>query len=263
MIVLILVLLGLCFGSFVNALVWRLHEKKNWTTERSICVHCHQVLAWYDLIPIVSWGLLKGRCRYCNELISWQYPLVEILTGILFVLSYHYWPFGWGAVGQVSFGLWLAMVVVLMALTVYDLRWMLLPNKLVLVFTVLAGLQLVVRLVSEKDINVLLAAFWGVVCLFGFFYILFQISGGKWIGGGDVKLGVGLGLLVGGPLAALLVLFMASCFGTIVSLPLLIKHKKKATSKIPFGPFLIAATFIVYIFGTTLINWYKRQFLLL
>lgn len=263
MIVLIIVILGLCLGSFVNAFVWRIHEKKNWATGRSICVHCKQVLAWYDLIPVVSWGLLKGRCRYCNKLISWQYPLVELLGALLFVTSYLYWPYGWSVYGMLMFGIWLAICVILLTLTVYDIRWMLLPNKLVLVFGLLAGSSLLVNLLESKDFNVLISAFWGVVCLFGLFYVLFQISGGRWIGGGDVKLAAGIGILVGGPLMSILVLFIASCLGTIVSLPLMAIHKKKVSSKIPFGPFLIVATIVVYIFGTTIINWYKKQFLLL
>src|SRR5690606_19684146 len=103
-----LVILGLCLGSFVNALVFRLHmqmkasekhrgkkvqkAKLSIVSGRSMCVHCHHELAWYDLIPVLSWLTLGGKCRYCHKPIAWQYPLVELATAALFALSYVYWP---------------------------------------------------------------------------------------------------------------------------------------------------------------------------
>src|SRR5262245_41082320 len=105
--VLILTVFGLCWGSFVNAFVWRLHEletnkrlsksqkkKLSILHGRSMCPDCHNELAWYDLLPVVSWLSLKGKCRYCGKPISWQYPFVEALTAALFVLSYVFWPYG-------------------------------------------------------------------------------------------------------------------------------------------------------------------------
>ena len=106
--------------------------------------------------------------------------------------------------------------------------------------------------------KLILASFYGLIIGGGIFYLLFQTSRGEWIGGGDVKLGAVLGIIVGGPWQALLLLFVASCLGTLFSLPMLLTGKASKTSKIPFGPFLIAATIIVYLFGSSIIAWYKK-----
>src|SRR5574337_1009102 len=146
--------LGLCFGSFVNALVWRLRQTElkaqsskpkaknsqfpipnsqfSILTGRSVCPRCHHELAWYDLIPLLSWLFLRGRCRYCHRPISWQYPLVEATMAAVFVISYFYWSGGIFGVGDwLLFITWLAASVGLMALLVYDLRWMILSDRLI------------------------------------------------------------------------------------------------------------------------------------
>lgn len=263
-------------GSFVNALVWRLHEQSkakglklkvkdlSILHGRSMCVHCHHTLAWYDLLPVISWLSLNGKCRYCHKPISWQYPLVELLTACLFVFSYAFWPSTiYHLPFTIYFSVWLGLLVILVALSVYDLKWMLLPDKLVAITTFLAVAFVAAK--SLTDFNLQTSVFnpiWGVLCIAGLFYALFQISGGKWIGGGDVKLGVPLGLIVGGPINALLVIFIASLLGTVVGIPTLVTAKNKAKARIPFGPFLIAAAIIVFLFGNSLITWYKNQFLI-
>lgn len=262
MVIAILLLTGLCFGSFVNAFVWRLHKKKDWVNDRSICVHCKHVLAPQDLIPVVSWLLLRGKCRYCHKPISWQYPVVEAATAALFVLSYVVWPYDFGAAGMVRFGVWLIMLVGFMALVVYDLRWMLLPNKIVYPLTGLAAAQVVVLTVLQRNIQVAIGAALGLVVVGGLFYGLFQVSKGRWIGGGDVKLGFMLGLLVGGPAAGVLLLMVASSAGSLVSAPLLASGKVKRTTRVPFGPFLLLAGVAVQLFGPAILAWYTRVTLL-
>lgn len=276
MVVLILVILGLCFGSFVNALVWRLHEqaKSKKAREqrqlsilrgRSMCPDCKHELGVNDLIPVVSWLWLRGKCRYCHQPISWQYPLVEASMALLFIVSYWLWPLPLRTGGEAGlFGLWLLILIGLIALLVYDLRWMLLPNRLVYPLVGLAAITVTYRLiVLHGRTEVLLGALWGVLCLSGLFYVLFQLSNGRWIGGGDVKLGLVLGLLVGGPSMALLLLFLASLMGSLVSAPLLLTKRLKPTSRLPFGPFLIVSAIIVQLVGATVISWYKRTFLIL
>lgn len=273
----ILILLGLCFGSFANALVWRLHAQpkakslklKNKDLSilrgRSMCVHCHHTLSRYDLIPVVSWLSLGGKCRYCKKPISWQYPAVELATALLFVFSYLYWPYQLSTISyQLLFGLWLVVLVLFMALIVYDIKWMILPDKLVLITTILSGLIAIINIAANFHHPAsIFQPFWGVLCIAGLFYVLFQVSKGKWIGGGDVKLGVSLGILVGGPANALLTIFLASVLGTICSFPLLLKNKKMLNKHIPFGPFLMAATVIVFLFGHDIILWYKNSILLM
>lgn len=267
MIIAILVVIGLCFGSFVNALVWRMHkqtevkgrkvsERYSVSRGRSMCVHCSHRLHALDLLPIFSWLALRGKCRYCKKPISWQYPLVELLTAILFVLSYVYWPQAVEGLEIVRLGIWLACITGFMALIVYDLRWMLLPNKIIFALYGFAGLDVLVRLVQERSLEPLAGTVFGVLVGGGIFYVLFQISEGRWIGGGDVKLGFLLGALVGTPMQATLVLFIASLVGCFVAIPLLATGNVARNTRIPFGPFLIAAGIIVMLFGTSITAWY-------
>ncbi len=259
MVIFILLLLGLILGSFVNAFVWRLHEGKDWLKGRSECPNCHHQLAAKDLLPLVSWLFLKGKCRYCQKPISLQYPLVEFLTAVLFALSYIYWPSSLQGIEIAIFCIWLVMVVVLLALAVYDARWRLLPDYLVLTLGIFVVISLILESIKSGG-NVLLGALWGILIIGGLFYVLYQVSGGKWIGGGDVKLGVALGALVGGPLASVLLLLMASTSGTIYSLPFVATGKAKRNTQVPFGPFLILAVILTRIFGHIIISWYKHLY---
>jgi prepilin signal peptidase PulO-like enzyme (type II secretory pathway) len=277
MIITILILLGLCFGSFVNALVWRLYEQDlpkkkrvandkelSITKGRSMCPHCQHTLAWYDLLPVVSWLSLQGKCRYCHKPISWQYPLVETSTALLFVCSYLWWPLDLDRQGIWLLAVWLLSLVALVALTIYDIRWMLLPNRIVFPLIAIATIGVLGNtILSNHGLHVLLRALGGLAVAGGIFYVLFQVSNGKWIGGGDVKIGFALGLLLGGPIEAFLMLFLASLLGLVVSLPALFTKKTQLSGKIPFGPFLIAATIITVLFGSSLIDWYTQTFLYL
>jgi prepilin signal peptidase PulO-like enzyme (type II secretory pathway) len=200
--------------------------------------------------------MLRGKCRYCKKPVSWQYPTVELATGILFIISYVFWPYSydvWGIVGLVS---WLILIVGFMALTVYDLRWMLLPNKILFplygVGTIFAGSLLLM----EPKLSVLLEIFAGIIVGGGVFYLLFQVSAGKWIGGGDVKLGFLLGALAGTGYKAMMILFLASLFGCMYILPMALSGKATAKLRIPFGPFLIFACFVVVLFGSKMIDFY-------
>lgn len=277
----VLFTVGLCLGSFVNALVWRLRQQELLTSKRrktakktlkpsdlsitkgrSMCVHCHHTLAWYDLLPVASWLSLGGKCRYCKKVISWQYPIVELVTAGLFMLSYVYFPYELDTlVRGLLLSLWLIILTGFVALAAYDLKWMLLPNRIVFPLQALAALYVLVLIAVSQDMSLFWGAALAVLCSAGLFYMLFQISKGKWIGGGDVKLAVVLGLVLASPIQALLMLFIASCLGSLVGVPLLVWGKHGRDTKVPFGPFLIAATIIVYLFGTDVITWYSQQFL--
>lgn len=272
MIIAILIVLGLCIGSFVNALVWRVHEqlkskkkpdkKLSITKGRSMCPHCKHELESRDLIPVVSWVLLAGKCRYCKKPISWQYPLVELATAALFLLSYLYWPYDLSStIYQLSFILWLAVLAGFVTLIVYDLRWMLLPNRIVGPLLVLIVALAILNLLDAGSWNAALETLYSIAIGGGIFYLIFQLSGGKMIGGGDVKLGFIIGLLLQNPFHAFLMLLLASTLGTIAILPGLAIKKVNFKSRIPFGPFLVAAAIIVFLFGTSLVEWYKTSIL--
>lgn len=258
-IAIILGLVGLCLGSFVNALVWRLHQKRDFVRERSECTDCHHQLAWYDLVPVLSWLLLRGKCRYCHQPISLQYPLVELAVAAGFVVSYVAWPYGWQAAGTTLFGLWLIMIVLLAALAVYDLRWMLLPDKLTFP---LIGLGLAAGLIygfgigrfAASDMLAYLAT--GVASLAGIYYVIYQVSRGAWIGFGDIKLGLAFGL-AGGWIVGLLTLFLANLIGFLVIAPGLVSGKLNRSSRIPFGPFLIIGFVVAFLGWPVMAGWYS------
>lgn len=267
-------MLGLAFGSFVNALVWRLHQqmgpqRPSKAAQRqlsilkghSMCPHCRHRLAARDLVPVFSWLWLKGRCRYCHKPISWQYPLVEAVTAILFGVSYLCWPDPWSGLTVFQFGCWLILLTGFVALAVYDTTWMLLPNRIIYPLLLVAMLLVGVSAAAQKDWGVLLGALLGVLCLGGLFGLIYAVSRGKWIGFGDVRLGVVLGLVVGGALPALLVLFVASLLGTLYAVPLLLAGHSRLSRRVPFGPFLLAATVLVVLFGDGLISWYSNLLL--
>lgn len=271
MTIVVLIVLGLCFGSFVNALVWRIYQqhlpKKRRAASRSelsiakgrsMCPECRHPLGVADLVPVLSWFMLRGKCRYCYKPISWQYPLVECMTAGLLVISYIFWPYNLQSVIDYSiFSFWLAIMVGFVALVVYDIRWMLLPNSIVFPLTVLAAMSALLRIATADQVpQAVLAVLASVAVAGGIFYILFQLSAGAWIGGGDVKLGFAIGLLLTSPALAFMMLFVASLLGLVVALPALLLHKKKLASRIPFGPFLIISTIIVQLCGQSILDWY-------
>ncbi len=279
MVTIAICLSGLVFGSFVNAFVWRLRQqdlrsqvkktdKKRQSQVktsremsilhgRSMCPECRHTLAPRDLIPVFSWLSLRGKCRYCKKPISWQYPTVELTTALLFAVSYMVWPLELDAFGWVNLVVWLIFIVFFVALAVYDFRWSELPDVVVFPLIGLASVLAVSNAVWQHDISLVwLPALSGAI-FFGLFWVIYQVSNGEWIGGGDVKLAAVLGLLAGTPFRALLVLFLASLIGTIMSLPIVIRGKNAKGVHIPFGPALLLAMVIVQLFGASVVTWYQ------
>lgn len=247
--------LGLCFGSFVNALVVRLHTGRDWVKERSECMHCHHALAVKDLIPVFSWLMLRGKCRYCGKPFP-DSPVTELAVPALFVLSYAFWPLPLSGAGLFQFVLWLVLIVAFVALAVYDLRWLLLPDKIVFPLIGLAVLQVGIVSIWAGDWQHIFSAAVSAALLAGLFLTLHEASKGKWIGFGDVKLAVVLGLLAGTPLKAMLLLLTASSIGSIIALPLVLQGKAGRKTKLPFGPLLLAGTIVVVLWGQAIIDWY-------
>jgi len=255
MITLLLIGLGLCFGSFVNAFVWRLHEGRDWVKERSECLKCHHQLSALDLIPVASWLYLRGKCRYCHTPIP-DSPFVELTVPVLFVVSYFAWPLALTGVGLLQFVLWLVFLVAFTALSVYDLKWYLLPDKVVFPLIGLTLVQLVVVTLWTGNVGQGALAVLSAAILTGLFLLLYVVSKGKWIGFGDVKLAIVLGALAGTPLKAMFLLFVASALGSLIALPLVIKGRAGRQTKLPFGPLLIAGTIVAVLWGQTVMDWY-------
>lgn len=240
--------LGLIFGSFINAVLWRLHSGKSTLLERSQCVYCAHKLGLWDLFPIVSFLWLKGKCRYCRERISWQYPAIELSTALGFLGIYlspenlHDKVF----LGGIFF-LWTLIFA-------YDLRHFLIPDSFILVSAIWIFGGLV--LFHPENIKHGIIAGAGISA---FFLLLYFISKGKWIGGGDVKFGFMLGLWLGWPLGVL-ALFLAYIIGAVAGVALIGFKKLSLKSQVPFGPFLIAGSMVAYFFGNQMIDWYLNLF---
>lgn len=243
--------LGAIFGSFLSAMVYRVRLEESFVKGRSRCPSCNHTLAVLDLFPIVSWLLLGGKCRYCQKGISWHYPLTEVCLGLAFVIAYL------AADSQTTLNLqlalWLIMTVFLAFIFIYDARYYLILDQVIIAACLVAVTLNLMLGVSWK--GMLLAALIGG----GFFLAQFVVSRGQWIGGGDIKLGVLMGLLLSWP-TILGALFLAYISGSIIGLGLVAGGKKNMGSQVPFGTFLTFSTFVMMLYGQQIIDWYLRWF---
>jgi len=234
--VLLILAIGAVVGSFLNVVALRYGMDKSPFVGRSFCPACNRKLSVIDLVPIFSFIFLRGKCRTCRAKISWQYPLVEILTAIVFLLAFR---------SPLVLLAWCVLIVIM----IYDWRHKIIPDGLALAFGILT---LVMVILANFDGNLFLALLWGPLFAAPFF-LLWYFSGGKWMGLGDAKLGLGLGWLLGAK--SFDAFLWAFWIGAGVSLLIVgwqswQKSQGKLTmkSEVPFAPFLFAATFLVYFF---------------
>ena len=247
-------LFGLIVGSFLNVVILR-HGART-LGGRSGCLSCGHALAWYDLLPVVSWILLSGRCRYCGSHISLQYPLVEFSAALLFALL------GSSSLSYITLALALAMSAFLILIVAYDIRHTIIPDEWAYSFAALAFISSLIGMVQVGGGTILLPfIFSGPVCALPL-YLLWLFSRGAWMGLGDAKLALGMGWLLGISLG-LSALLLSFIIGAVVSVFILmpfeyLKHHMGTTrlgrtnkrftmkSEIPFGPFLVLSTIIVW-----------------
>lgn len=246
--VMITALFGLAIGSFLNVVVLRTQAKVSWLG-RSYCPQCTTQLLWYELLPVVSFMALRGQCRHCTQSISWQYPLVESATAILFaVFGYWFWS------EPLHMVVYLFFVTLLIVLFVYDLRYYLLPDR----FT-LPGI--VLGVIGSQFLGItLLDSIIGMSVGASFFLVQFLWSRGRWVGGGDVRLGAVMGAMLGWP-TIIVALLLAYAIGTVVAVILLILRKTNMQGRLPFGTCLTSATIIALLFGPQLLYWYLHDIL--
>lgn len=257
-------LFGLMIGSFLNCLIWRLHQSESlWG--RSYCPKCKKQIAWYDNIPLLSFILLKGKCRSCQQTISWQYPAVELITGLLFLLiairnlKFEIWGNA-DFINQISnFQFQISLIrdwfiiSVMIVIFIYDLRWYMILD----IITLPACLVVfILNLFLGFDLwNMLFSGIIGG----SFFLLQYLVSRGKWIGGGDIRLGLLMGLIFGWP-QVLVALVLSYFMGSIVSIGLVLASKKKWGSQIPLGVFLSVGTVLTMLRGQEILNWYLGLF---
>src|SRR3989344_4994004 len=243
--------LGLIVGSFLNAVIHRLHTGDSILEKHSRCPHCQHALAWRDLVPLASFIVLAGRCRYCQRKISLQYPLVELCTGFVFVLIAQNFQFSitnFQSIFNFQFLFQLVFTCFLIIIFVYDLKHYLILDKVLWPAVILAA-----------GYELWQGNFWsaavGALVLAWFFGLLFAVSRGRWIGFGDVKLGIFLGLLTGWP-EVLVLFFLAYLSGAAVGVGLMAAGTRGLADRVPFGTFLTASAFVVMLWGEGMITWY-------
>jgi len=229
---------------------WFLPVLAHHLQDRSECLHCHHQLAWYDLIPVVSWVSLGGKCRYCRKPIGVAEILLEVGLAMVFIGSYLLWPYALDSMMHiVGFAVWLIACVVMAILFVYDAKWSLLPFAINVALIGVGMVFQVIMVLSGAPLDIWSLV--GGIVLLGGLYLMFSLFG--WVGMGDGILGVGLALLLGKWQYAFLALFIANLLGCFMLIPLYARRELHRHARIPFGPFMILGALIVMLFGSWLL----------
>lgn len=276
----ILFFFGLGIGSFINVVSLRYNPSEKILTKKNIggrshCLFCGKQLAWYELLPVISFLAQKGKCRHCHNKLFLQYPLIELLSGLIFVFV----PFSLLASGYTLMAIliWIFIFILFLLLSTIDFRHYIIPDQINLL---LAGLGIILTAINSQlnNFDAITGSFIGHYALiFGlrnsiwinhiFASLLAMlilgaiiiVSRGKGMGWGDFKLIGALGLIFGWP-DTLIIILLSFIVGGISVLPLLLRKKKTMKDVVPFGPFLIIASAIIFFFGYDLIDSYFKLF---
>ena len=249
-------LIGLVIGSFLNVVIWRVPRGESIVSPPSACPKCGQEIRPYDNIPVVSWLVLRGRCRDCGNPISARYPLVEIGTALLFA------GMGWrfGLSWELPAFLYFAAIAV--ALSLIDIDTKRLPNVITLPSYAVGGALLLLPAVIDGSWDGYLRAWVGALALFAFYFLLAFIYPAG-MGFGDVKLAGLIGLYLGwlGWGSLLVGAFLGFLLGAVVGIALMVRGRAGRKTKIPFGPFMLMGAYIAVICGQTLADAYANAVL--
>jgi len=245
-------ILGSVIGSFLNVCIYRIPAGKSIVSPPSCCPHCGAGIRWFQNVPILSWIALRGRCASCKTPISPRYPLVEALTGGLFVLVLWYFGFSWATPIY-----WLLMAA-LVTITFIDLDHQIIPDVISLP-GILVGFLASFAIPWLPWLDSLLGILVGGGSLYLVAWVYQMLAKREGMGGGDIKLLAMLGAFLGWK-AIFPVIFLASLVGTLVGVPLMLLQKGDAKLAIPFGPFLAAAATVYLFWGPALIDWYLGLF---
>lgn len=236
--------LGVLIGSFLNVCIYRIPRGESIVNPPSHCPACHALLKPWDLIPVVSYMANKGKCRYCRERISLQYPAIEILNGILYILLY-------AKFGQTSLLIKYAIISsLLLVVAVIDYQLQIIPDSLI-IFGLFSGV--VFHFVFHTHVSWINGGI-GLLMGGGLFFLIALATNGA-MGGGDIKMVAMLGFLMGWK-EVLLISFLSFVIGAIVSILLIALKKKNRKDYIPFGPFIAIAAYITMLYGIEIMNWY-------
>ena len=237
---------GIIIGSFLNVCIYRIPKNEDIISDRSHCLGCGNVLKWYELLPILSFVLQKGHCRSCNATLSLQYPLVECLNGLVYVLVF----FRYGL--TITSFLYCLCISTLIVIAVIDWSTFEIPVGC----NIFIGILAFVNLITDLDnwLNYLI----GFITVSGFFLIIYLVTNGRGIGGGDIKLMAAAGLLLGWQ-NIILAMVIGAAVGSVIHL-ILMKLKGKG-HVLAFGPYLSFGIFVSIIYGSEIINWYLKHYI--
>jgi len=241
---------GLIYGSFLNVVILRWDDWLSILKTRSHCPSCKKDLNWYDLIPVLSFLTLAGRCRYCQKPISWQYPAVEVATGLLVAAAYlKFFPgFGDITAGIVAFTAFTLVLGAILTVFFHDLYEMMVPD-------ILAYLLLVVSVIVGAYLYGWQSTVFGLLTGVLPIALIVYPSQGKWMGEGDVKIAAALGALVGFP-GAIVFLVLSFMIGALYGVSALLVSRVNFKTAVPFAPFMIIGALTTFFYGSEIISWY-------
>lgn len=250
-------LYGIVIGSFLNVCIYRIPEELSIVTGRSHCMTCNTPIKWYDLIPVLSYIFLLGRCRKCKTRISIQYPTIEALNGFLYVLIFYI--YGWSSWKDIIVSCTYCLVAsALIVLSVIDFRTNIIPVGINIFIMIMGLISVLAQYFGfGRDTGIVLYHAIGFFAVSSLLFLIYHASHGRGIGGGDVKLMAAAGLVLGWDL--ILLAFFIGCFSAAIIHPIRMKinHLNRVLA---FGPYLSAGILIAMLFGRQIIDWYINTF---
>lgn len=253
----IVMIYGILIGSFLNVCIYRIPDELSVVTGRSHCMNCNAKLKWYELVPIFSYIFLLGKCRSCKSHISIQYPIIEALNGIMYVLVFYF--YGWDSIYALLLSLVYSLTIsALLVLSVIDFRTNIIPPG-INIFLLVMGLAAVMikYFESSRDTDIVWSHTVGFFVISLFLLLIYYATKGRAIGGGDIKLMASAGLLLGWELVILA--FFIGCILAAIIHPLRMRFSNVGRA-LAFGPYLVMGIVIALFFGNQMIMWYIETF---
>lgn len=248
--IVIILTFALLIGSFLNVCIYRIPRKESISFPPSHCPNCNKNLKPVDLFPVLSYVFLRGKCRYCSNKISMQYPIIEATNGALWVILYSFFGL------SIEFYGYAALSSLLLVISMIDFETEEIPDSLN-IFALITG---IIFVIAKLNVNHAISSVIGLMIGAGVFFIIALVTNGA-MGGGDIKLMGALGFWFGWKLTIALII-LSFVVGAVASLFLLLFKSKKKKDFIPFGPFIAISAYIVMIFGNYVIEWYLNLLLL-
>jgi len=244
-------IIGCIFGSFSNVCIFRLPNNKKISKGRSFCINCKKEINWFDNLPLLSFIILKGKCRYCNNSISFQYFLVELIAGLSFIYIYHFFGF------SITSVLLATLIIFFIIIFFIDLKHYIIPNELTFPLMAVGFLKSFLpnlnQTIFPNYINSLIGGIIGYGIIWLIILLYKKIRNKDGMGLGDAKLLAVIGFWFGW-ISIPFVIFLSSAIALIIVIPDLLKKSKKLSSQIPFGPYIIIATLIFIVFKDDFLN---------